>query len=138
MKILLKYFLLLLPVMLSNLNSEAQLNDTYKLSDADITRIDSNQNAQNFIKKALLLFPENDSRLFLKININEDSLEENFLENIGDTPADSLVEITLVLDRLQIQEALTSSKTFHTTCYLTFNNITKEVNIAYMPIASGT
>ena len=138
MKRILKFFVLLLPVIFLHLTGAAQNIERYKLSDADITRIDTNQNAKNFIKKALVLLPKNDNHLSLKLKINSDTIEENFLEDLGGSFPDSLVEISLPIDRSQIQEALTSSKTFRTTCDLTFNNITKEVNIAYMPIASGT
>jgi polyisoprenoid-binding protein YceI len=49
-----------------------------------------------------------------------------------------LFSLKVNIDAMQIQDELTSMKTFQIPGLLTFNNITRDVAVQYMPIVSGT
>ncbi|MEO6187678.1 MAG: hypothetical protein ABIO77_02490 [Ginsengibacter sp.] len=56
----------------------------------------------------------------------------------GNLHPELLLKLAVIIDRLQIQEALTSAKKFYTIGHLIINNTTKEVKVEYMPLPSGT
>ncbi|MEO6187677.1 MAG: hypothetical protein ABIO77_02485 [Ginsengibacter sp.] len=77
MKNLLKYIPVIFLACYISTQAFAQINEGYILSDAEISQVTENINVQNISKKALIILPENENQLYVRMSISNDSSEAN-------------------------------------------------------------
>ncbi|MBC7935070.1 MAG: hypothetical protein H7Y86_06895 [Rhizobacter sp.] len=130
---------ILLMILISSLADAQQHNDNfYRAADAGMLRVQGTSRIDHTLKGATIIFPNGSNQLNVSINIPCNEVYNKPLADAGLSVASMLFSLRLNIDPIEIQEVLTSSKTISTHGFLTLNNITKAVTVAYMPVASGT
>jgi hypothetical protein len=138
MNYLLKYIIPLLLIQLINKSAKAQhYENIYQAVDADMLQVQGNNRIEHTLKGATIILPNGSSQLTVTLNIPYNEVDNNSATT-GFSPPDLLFNLKINIDRLQIQEVLTSTKTFVTHGSLALNSITKAVAVQYTPMLSGT
>ena len=115
--------------------ANAQYFNTYNSYDAVMVNNNSNTSTQITVRYVTMILSGNYNVLNVKLNIPFRSVDHK--------PADTMFAQNLFFDLKvninfnQIQQELTSSKTFITHSFLTLNNITRTVKVQYMPLPVG-
>ena len=137
MKNINKFSQVLLILLLVTKSINAQDFNTYRASDAVMLEVNENSQTGNKLSSVVVELLNNTDVLKVRLNIPYHSIsykpEDNTIFSRG-LPFD----LTTNVNPTQIQEYLTSAKTFITHGLLTLNNITEPVNVEYMPLPAGT
>ncbi|MDB5200472.1 MAG: hypothetical protein JWO92_2435 [Chitinophagaceae bacterium] len=126
------FFALLLTTGIAN----AQYFNTYKSYDAVMVNNNNNTSTQITLRNVTMILAGNYNVLNVKLNIPFRSIDHK--------PEDAMFAQNLFFDLKvninfnQVQQGLTSTKTFTTHSFLTLNNITRTVKVQYMPLPVGT
>ncbi|MEO9050708.1 MAG: hypothetical protein ABI280_02880 [Ginsengibacter sp.] len=138
MKKIIKYgvTLLLILSVSKSINAQEYYN-IYKTFDAVMLQTQGNQTTEQILNGATIILPNNSNKLNLLLNIPYSVIDNEFVADSAHSTG-LLFSLTIDIDRIEIQENLTSSKRFITHGMLSLNGITKWVTVSYMPIASGT
>lgn len=135
---MIKYGATLLLILSINKSLNAQeYYSIYKTFDAVMLQTQGNHTNEQILNGATIILPNNSNKLNVLLNIPYSSIDNKFDTDSVDVTG-LLFNLTIDIDRIEIQENLTSSKTFITHGLLSLNGITKSVMVSYMPIASGT
>lgn len=110
----------------------------YHAEDADMLQVNGSDHTDHTLKGATVILPNGSGQLDVSIRIPYNDVNNNSFADPGLPVPSILFSLKLNIDPTRIQEELTSRKTFSTHGFLTLNNITKVVTVAYMPVASGT
>jgi hypothetical protein len=138
MNYLLKYIIPFLLLQLANKSVNAQhYENIYQATDADMLQVQGNNRIEHTLKGATIILPNGSNQLTVTLNIPYNEVG-NDSATTGFSTQDLLFNLKINIDRLQIQEVLTSTKTFLTHGFLTLNSIRKPVTVQYSPILSGT
>jgi len=134
-----KYATALLLMVLINKTVNAQVYDNiFRASDAAMLQLQGNSRIEHTLKGATIIFPNGTNQLNVSINIPSDAVGNNPVADTDFIVPDYLFQLKVNIEPDEIQEELTSSKTFLTKGFLTLNSITKPVAVNYTPAASGT
>ena len=136
MKNIIKYSQLFLLLLVTK-SIDAQDFNNYQASEAVMYEVNENSQTGNKLSGVVVELSDNTDVLQVKLNIPYHSInyepEDDTMFSRG-LPFD----LTINVNANQIQEYLTSAKTFITHGLLTLNNITGPVNVEYMPLPAGT
>jgi hypothetical protein len=128
---------LLLITLMSSLKAQ-RYDNMYQASDADMLQLQGASSSAHMLKGATLILPNGSNQLNVTLEIPCGVMDKTL------TKADQLsrtgyqFHLRINIDPVEIQELLTSTKTFVTQGLLTLNRITKPVMVSYIPVASGT
>ncbi|MCW3089801.1 MAG: hypothetical protein JWP81_870 [Ferruginibacter sp.] len=118
--------------------SNAQDHNTYQAADAVVLQVNENTRVENRLKGAILTLPNNSTQLNLRLRIPSHLINYNPADNAGVSSPGFSFNLKINIDPHEIQEYLTSAKTFVTHGLLTLNGTTKQVMVEYMPLPNGT
>lgn len=139
MKHTFKYSVALMLMTLINRSGHAQrYEDTYRAEDADILQVQGKNSIDHILKGATIILPNGTDQLNVTIRIPYDVFDNRPIDNREFLSPGYRFNLTINIDPAQVQEVLTSAKTFLTQGVLTLNNIIKPVKVSYIPIVSGT
>jgi len=139
MKNFISYITTLLILVLTYNSVNAQpYYDLYQGADANMVEVQGNNHIEHTLKGATVLFPNGSNELNLTVNIPYNAVADKTIADAESLTAGYLFRLTMNIDPDQIQEMLTSTKSFVTHGFVTLNNVTKEVTVQYIPKASGT
>ena len=139
MKKILKYGIALLLTLPINKSINAQeYYNVYKTFDAVMLQEKGNQTIEQvLLNDVTIILPNSSNKLSVLLNIPYSTINNKFV--VDSTRFDGLLlNLTIDINPIEIQENLTSTKTFITHGLLSLNGITKWVTVSYMPVASGT
>lgn len=122
----------------TSVNAQQHYDNFYRAADADMLQVNRTSHIDFTIKGATIIFPNGSNQLNVLINIPCNNIDNKPFYNTGFSAPALLFSLKVNIYPTQIQEELTSSKTFSTHGFLTLNNITKAVPVVYMAVASGT
>jgi len=131
------YILLLISTSMA-VNAQQHYDNFYQAVNADLLTVKGVTQIDHTIKGATIIFPNGSNELNVSINIPYCEVDNKPCVDSGFAAPAMLFSLKLNIDPIQIQEVLTSGKTFNSHGFLTLNNVTKAVTVVYMPIASGT
>lgn len=139
MKKIPKYGIALLLVLSINKSINAQeYYNVYKTFDAVMLQEKGHQTInQLLLNDATVILPNNSNTLSVLLNIPYSTINNKYVVD-STRFAGLLLNLKIDINPIEIQENLTSSKTFIAHGLLSLNGISKWVTISYMPIASGT
>lgn len=118
--------------------SNAQDNNIYQAADAVVLKVNENNRIENRLKGAIIALPNNSTELSLRLNIPNHLINYDAADNAGLSAPVFSFNLKININPREIQEYLTSAKTFVTHGLLTLNGITKQVTVEYMPLPNGT
>lgn len=130
--------LLLLIAVIGKTANAQRYEDVFRATNADILKLQGNNRVEYALKGAAITLPNGSSQLKVTVNIPYDSV---ITSPVGDSllaRQGLLFNLKVNIDLAQIDDMLTSTKTFLTTGSLRFNNVTRDVTVQYMPIVAGT
>ncbi len=137
MKSLMKFLMVLLLVLPKNGHLMAQeYYNTYKAVEAVMLQTDGTQKTVRVLNSAMIVLPNNSDKLEVFLNIPTDFRDSAFGSDTSQMM--SPMELSFDIDRIAIQQNLTSSATFFGHALLSLNGIRKWITVMYTPIASGT
>ena len=127
-----------LQLQLANKSANAQnYKNIYQAVDADMLQVQGNSRIEHTLKGATIILPNGSDQITVILNIPYNEVG-NDSAITGFSIPDLLFNLKINIDRLQIQEVLTSTKTFLTHGFLTLNSTSKGVTVQYTPMLSGT
>jgi hypothetical protein len=136
---LLKYTgTILLTLILSNSANAQHYDNFYSAVNADMLEISGNSFIEHTLKGATIIFPNGSNQLNVLVQIPYNTLYKQPVVNSGISFPNLLFSLKVNINPVQIQEELTSTKSFSTSGLLCLNNFSKSVAVKYMPIPSGT
>jgi hypothetical protein len=136
---LFKYTTALLMLVIMNKPLNAQYFDNiYRAADADMLEIRGESHIEHILKGATIILPDGSNQLNVSIIIPCNAIDNRMENDSGASSRGLLFNLKINIDPVQVQEDLTSTKTFFADGFLTLNNLTKTVTVQYIPIASQT
>jgi hypothetical protein len=100
--------------------------------------VQGNTSIEHTLRGATMILPNGSNQLALTMNIPYGALANRPID-IGEFLSPGYqFKLKINIDPVQIQDVLTSAKTFLTQGILTLNSITKPVKVSYVPIVSRT
>jgi hypothetical protein len=127
MKNIIKCIGIFIALLLTTRTGNAQDFNIYNSYDAVMVN-NSNTSTQIAVRNVTMILSGNYNVLNVKLNIPADTM---FAQNL-------FFDLEVNINFNQIQQELTSAKTFTTHSFLTLNNITRTVKVQYMPLPVGT
>ncbi len=127
---------MLLLLLLLTKSGTAQDYNVYQASDAVMTQVSGDIRIESRLKKAIIALSNNSNQLNVRINIPYHSInyiQEDTLLSVTGIPFD----LKMTINPWKIQDELTSTKVFITQGFITMNNITKAVQVEYIPLPAG-
>ncbi|HTE34683.1 MAG TPA: hypothetical protein VK666_30095 [Chryseolinea sp.] len=115
-----------------------QYDNIYRVADADIVRLQGSNRIEYSLKGATILLPNGSRQINVKINIPYGIVDKNRAAGSDIFSDRILFSLKVDVDPREIQDYLTSSRVFNTHGVLSLNNITKAVEVSYIPMPSGT
>lgn len=116
----------------------AQIYNDYRDVEAVMLQVNDNAWSEKKLEGAFISLPDNSNQLIVRISIPYSSINENDAEDTVTWLPDYHFNLRVKIDSWNIQESLTSGKSFETDGYLTLNHITKLVLVEYTPLPSLT
>ncbi|MFT3704848.1 MAG: hypothetical protein QM802_20955 [Agriterribacter sp.] len=113
-----------------------QFENFYKATDAGMLLTQNNKQATYILKDAAILLPNGSSQLSVRIPLPDSLLRIAFTAD--NKPASLMMNLTFDINRNTIQDNLTSSKSFVVRGNLLLNNISRPVEVIYIPMQSGS
>jgi hypothetical protein len=139
MKHIFNYTIALMMMTLINKSLHAQrYDDTYRSADADMLQVQGNNSIEHVLKGATIILPNGANQLHVTIKIPYEVFANRPIDNAEFLSPAYQFNLKVNIDPGQIQEVLTSARTFLTQGFLTLNNMTKPVKVSYVPIVSAT
>lgn len=114
-----------------------QVDNFYKATDAGMLVTQVNKQATYNIKDAAVLLANGSNQLNVRVPM-PDSLVRGAFSPDMKLAAALMLNLTIDINRNTIQDNLSSSKIFTTRGNLLLNNISKPVEVSYIPMLSGT
>lgn len=137
MKNIIKFSHLFLMLLLVTKSINAQDFNNYEASDAVMYEVNGNSQTGNKLSGVVVALLNDPNVLKVRLNIPSHSV--NYKPEDDTMFSNSLsFDLTINVNPGQIQEYLTSEKTFVTHGVLLLNNITKSVSVTYVPLPAGT
>jgi hypothetical protein len=136
MKKFIRKMFLIIPLMLIAKCIDAQFYNDYNDAEAVMLQVDSDTFTETKLEGVVVALPNNSNQLYVRLNMPFSSIG---IEETGDTIRSLLgfpIYLKIKTDPWQIQESLTSDKTFYTDGFLTLNRITKLVKVEYTTLPS--
>jgi hypothetical protein len=133
-----KYIMLIAALLLPLGLLYAQHYDNfYRATDAGLLVARENKEAIYVLKDAVILLPNGSNELNVRIPMSDSVVRTAFIDHIkSSTPL--MINLTLDINRNDIVNNLSSSRIFTTRGDLFLNNISKPVQVTYIPMLSGT
>jgi hypothetical protein len=125
-------------ILISTFVNAQEYENIFSAGYANLLQVQGPSRIEHSLKGATVLFPNGSGELDVSINIPSGAIEN---KTIGDTDLEKenyQFWLTLPINANEIQEELTSHKTFTAYGLLKLNNITKQVSVSYTPVVSGT
>jgi len=118
--------------------SNAQDLNIYQASDAVMLQVNDDMHIESRLKSVVIALSNNSNQLSVRLNIpypliNYIPADKTMLSSTG-----LLFNLKVNINPSQIQDYLTSTKTFVTQGFLTLNNTTNPVKVQYIPLPAGT
>ena len=111
--------------------------DLYGSSYANLVQEEGFVRKLFLLKEASVSFPNGTNEFNVLVEI-PDTIINNRPMNLADSVDTAfLLSLNIKIDPIQIQQELTSMKTFKTHGHVILNNIGRDVEVDYMPIESG-
>ena len=111
--------------------------DLYGSSYANLVQEEGLVRKMFLLKEASVSFPNGTNEFNVLVEI-PDTIINNRPMNLADSVDTAfLLSLNIKIDPIQIQQELTSMKTFKTHGHVILNNIGRDVEVDYMPIESG-
>lgn len=134
-----KYTLVLLLIAAISNSVNAQYDENvYRTTEARLVLVQGTNSIENILKKVLVILPNGSNQLNVSVNIPYSTVANKPVDDPDIVNPGYLLWLKVNIDVNEIQDVLTSAKTFNTHGFLTLNNITKVVEVSYVPMASGT
>ena len=118
--------------------SNAQDYNIYQASDAVMLQVNGNMRIESRLKTAVIALSNNSNQLSVRLNIPYPSINYTPSDKTMLSSTGLLFNLKININQWQIQDYLTSAKTFVTQGLLTLNNTTNAVKVQYMPLPAGT
>lgn len=141
MNIIFKCSRIFLVLLLITKCGNAQDYNIYQASDAVMLQVNGNMRIESRLKTAVIALSNNSNQLSVRLNIPYPSINYTPSDYTMLSSTGLLFNLKVNIDPWQIQDYLTSTKTFDTQGFLTLNNITNTVKvqyIPYIPLPAGT
>lgn len=130
-------FILLLFITRSAIVNAQYDEANFRTTAARLVQVNGTDNSSVILQKALVILPNGSNELQVSVHI-----PYSIVANTNEGDSDILnpgytcrLKVTLNLN--EIQDVLTSAKTFTLKGMLTLNNITSPVQVSFIPVASG-
>jgi hypothetical protein len=137
MKNIIRYSQLFLMMLLVTKSIDAQDFNNYQASEAVMYEVNGNSQTGDKLSGVVVALLNDPNVLKVRLNIPYHSINYKTEDDAMSFQTLSS-ELTINVNPNQIQEYLTSGKTFVTHGSLTLNNITNPVKVEYMPLPAGT
>jgi hypothetical protein len=129
---------LILALLLISKRVNAQNYNDYRDAEAVMLQVNGDVYTEKKLDGAIVALPDNSSHLVVKLHIPYFSINEDTAEDSANYLPDYHFNLKMKIDPWEIQESLTSGKTFDAEGYLTLNHLTKLVPVEYSPLPSLT
>lgn len=116
----------------------AQDYNIYQASDAVMLQVNGNMRIESRLKTAVIALSNNSNQLSVRLNIPYPSINYTPSDYTMLSSTGLLFNLKININPWQIQDYLTSTKTFVTQGFLTLNNTTNAVKVQYIPLPAGT
>jgi len=118
--------------------SNAQDYNIYQASDAVMLQVNDNMRIESRLQRVVIALSNNSNQLSVRLNIPYPLINYTPPDNTMPSSAGLLFNLKINISLWQIQDYLTSAKTFVTQGFLTLNNTTNAVKVQYIPLPAGT
>nr|MBS1761216.1 hypothetical protein [Bacteroidota bacterium] len=111
--------------------------DIYQGANVNLITVDNNTNPEKLIKDAVILFPNDGNKLKLIMKLPISIVDSSEIQNAALNTKSLPLQLSITIDRNQIQSSLTSVEPFIAKGQLSINDIVLPVEVKYIPVASG-
>src|SRR5688572_10943696 len=128
---------MLLITVMSSANAQ-QYDNMYRAANADMLQLQGASSVEHMLQGATLILPNGSNQLNVTLEIPYEVMDKTLIKADQLSGLGYQFHLRINIDPVDIQQLLTSTKTFLTQGLLTLNQITKPVTVSYIPVASGT
>jgi hypothetical protein len=116
----------------------AQNFNNYRDAEAFMLQMYGNVYSEKKLEGAIIALPDNSNQLIVRLHIPYYFMNEKTMDDSVILLPDYNFNVRIKIDSWEMQESLTSGKTFEKDGYLTLNHITRLVPVEFTPLPSLT